>query len=167
MSTNEKYCVQHKCSIDGCQRISRSNGKCSRCNGYLTQEKKDCKTPNCPNLAQNGGKCGGCNGRVRKLCDYEGGCTNQAVKDGMCKRHGPRCEVPGCKGSISKAQRCWKHHDGSKCEVAGCTNFARSKGRCIQHGATQKRKRCGIDGCRSFAQRNQKCRKHIKKSEKV
>ena len=66
-----------------------------------------------------------------KKCSSEG-CTNIALKGGVCFRHG------------AKAKRC---------SSEGCTNYAQIGGVCIRHGA--KIKRCRIQGCL-----NQRRRKH-------
>jgi len=71
-----------------------------------------------------------------KLCSIEG-CTNQAIKGGVCKRHG------------AKAKRC---------NIEGCTNHAIKGGVCIRHGA--KLKRCSSEGCTNQAVKGGVCRRH-------
>ena len=71
-----------------------------------------------------------------KLCSSEG-CTNVALKGGVCMRHGAKLKL---------------------CSSEGCTNVALKWGVCIRHGA--KVKLCSIQGCINRRVRNGVCRRH-------
>ena len=91
----------------------------------------------CTNQARKGGVCV-THGANVKRCSFEGGCTNQAVKDGLCITHGKRCNFKG-----------------------GCTNQAIKGGVCETHGATKARKRCNFKGgCNKHAVKGGVCITH-------
>jgi hypothetical protein len=68
-------------------------------------------------------------GATIKLCSSEG-CTNIAVKGGVCRRHGAKSK---------------------RCSNEGCTNIAHAGGVCIRHGA--KVKLCSSEGCTNQARK--------------
>ena len=69
-----------------------------------------------------------------------GGCTNQAKKGGVCKRHGATYTY------IKKV-----------CSSEGCTNQIRSEGVCIMHGAKPKRKQRSNEGRTHYSQKMEEC----------
>jgi len=110
-------------------------------------------------------------GQYRTLCS-SAGCTNIALKDLVCKRHGAVVKTYTCKhkGCTSKAQKggvCIRH--GAKvaarkiCSHEGCSNNAQKGGVCVKHGAKRnnnKRKICSHTGCTKIAQKGGVCTKH-------
>jgi hypothetical protein len=88
------------------------------------------------------------------------GCTNIAIKGGVCKRHGAkkehkhkRCSVKGCTNQVQKGGVCIKHGAKVKsCSVEGCTNQSQRRRLCVKHGTKAERKRCSSKGCTSLAQ---------------
>jgi hypothetical protein len=112
------------------------------------QCRKTCSADECTNQAVKGGVCIK-HGAKLKRCSSEG-CTNQAVKGGVCIKHGAerkRCSTEGCTNNAKKGGVCMKHGAKVKrCCNEGCTNQAVKGGLCWRHGA--KKKRCIIDeGC--------------------
>ena len=103
------------------------------------KRRKQCSIEGCTNWALRGGVCGRHGGA--KLCSSEG-CTNQAVKGGVCIRHGAkykRCSNEGCTNQAQKGGVCYRH--GAKrrpCNSDGCPKYARQGGLCIRHGAKVK-----------------------------
>ena len=50
-------------------------------------------------------------GAKGKLCSSDG-CTNQAVRGGVCVKHGAklkRCSSEGCTNQVQKKGVCWRH----------------------------------------------------------
>ena len=101
----------------------------------------------------------------RRLCSFAGGCTNLAVKGGVCIKHGAqvtytRCSKEGCtKFPQGGTGVCIAHGAKVKrCSKGGCTNRAVKGGVCIKHGA--KVKRCSSQGCQNQAQKGGVCIKH-------
>ena len=78
--------------------------------------------------------------KYRYECSAEG-CTNQAKKGGVCKKHGAKVEHKRCKSE-------------------GCTNYAVKGGVCIRHGATWTKKECSSEGCTNQVVRGGVCIKH-------
>ena len=98
---------------------------------------KGCSSEGCTNYAMKGGVCIRHGAKVEcKRCSSEG-CTNRAVKGGVCKRHGAKTK---------------------KCSADGCLNKAKNGGVCIRHGA--KVKKCSSKGCTNHARRGGVCIKH-------
>mmetsp|Transcript_7549 Transcript_7549/g.11489 ORF Transcript_7549/g.11489 Transcript_7549/m.11489 type:complete len:103 (-) Transcript_7549:145-453(-) len=61
-------------------------------------------------LAANNGS-GPSKKRVKKRCSAEG-CINQAVKGGVCVRHGAKlklCSTVGCTNNALRGGVCWRH----------------------------------------------------------
>jgi len=69
------------------------------------------------------------------------GCTNGAVKGGVCYTHGAKREV-------------------KRCSFKGCTNQVVRGGICVTHGAIKVRKRCSLKGCTNFVQKGGVCWTH-------
>ena len=75
-------------------------------------------------------------GAKKKECISEG-CTNRAVKGGVCIKHGAETK---------------------RCSSEGCTKQAQKGGTCVKHGA--KKKLCSVEGCTNQAQRRRVCKRH-------
>jgi sulfur relay (sulfurtransferase) complex TusBCD TusD component (DsrE family) len=69
-------------------------------------------------------------------CKHEG-CTNHAIKGGVCIRHGAKVK---------------------RCNSAGCTNQAKNRGVCMKHGV--KVKLCSTEGCTNQSQKRGVCKRH-------
>eukprot|EP00984_Skeletonema_dohrnii_P009471 scaffold3622_cov145-Skeletonema_dohrnii-CCMP3373.AAC.9 len=88
-------------------------------------------------LAANNGS-GPSKKRVKKRCSAEG-CINQAVKGGVCRRHGAkveaqRCFVDGCTNQIQRRGVCNRHGaNGDRCKFEGCTAISDFSGFCGYH----------------------------------
>ena len=99
--------------------------------------------------------------RRRRICSADG-CTNQAVKEGVCIRHGAQvklCSSEGCSNKSLKGGVCKRHGARVKrCSYEGCTNQAQNGGVCMKHGA--KRKLCSKEGCTNQAQKGGVCYRH-------
>ena len=72
---------------------------------------------------------------AKTYCNHEG-CTNKAIKGGVCVRHG---------ASLTKKY----------CSHEGCTKYAQRGGVCRGHGATAKI--CNHEGCNNNAQKGGVC----------
>jgi hypothetical protein len=79
--------------------------------------------------------------RVKKLSSFEGCTEKRSLLDSRSKRivRNKHCSVDGCAHDALKSGVCWKH--GTKesvvlklCKVEGCTNGAVKKGVCWRHG---------------------------------
>eukprot|EP00986_Skeletonema_menzelii_P005084 scaffold1793_cov142-Skeletonema_menzelii.AAC.1 len=74
----------------------------------------------------------------RKPCVAEG-CSNQAVMNGVCFRHGAKrklCNADGCTNHSIRGGVCFRHGAKRKlCKADGCTNLTQRKGVCVRHGA--------------------------------
>jgi len=98
--------------------------------------------------------------RTRKRCTSEG-CTNFALKEGVCARHGAvlkRCSHEGCTNRAQKGGLCCRHGANvnlRKCSVEGCTYFAKRGGLCSRHG-----ERCSHEGCNYVVTRGGTCDRH-------
>eukprot|EP00984_Skeletonema_dohrnii_P017830 scaffold8189_cov107-Skeletonema_dohrnii-CCMP3373.AAC.11 len=94
------------------------------------------------------------------------GCTNNAVKRGVCGTHRAKvkqCSSEGCTNHAKKGGVCWRH--GAKayvklCSSEGCTNHVQKGGVCIRHGAKVKLKLCSSEGCTNNAVKGGVCMKH-------
>jgi len=74
----------------------------------------------------------------------------------VCCRHGAkmkRCSSEGCTNIALKGGLCWTHGEKPKCSASECTNYAIAGGVCWSHGAKRKLKPCSIEGCKSLAKR--------------
>jgi len=93
--------------------------------------------------------------RIKKRCSTEG-CTHQAVKGGVCVRHGAkakRCSNEGCTNVVVQGGVCIRHGAKVKrCSNEGCTNQVQNGGVCFRHGAKVKKftrsdgNRCSFEG---------------------
>ena len=83
--------------------------------GRKRRKKYECSSHGCSNYAVKGGVCIR-HGASQKRCSSEG-CTNQARKGGVCIRHGAKIKAP------------------KRCSSEGCTNQALKGGVCCRHGA--------------------------------
>ena len=75
---------------------------------------KLCSSEGCTNIAVKGGVCMK-HGAKRKLCSSDG-CTNQAVRGGVCKKHGAkikRCNSEGCTNGVVKGG-VWIRHGANR-----------------------------------------------------
>jgi hypothetical protein len=101
--------------------------------------------------------------RKRKKCSHEG-CTNIAVRGGVCITHGAKVEVKrcgheGCDNKVVKGGVCVTHGAKRKrCSSEGCTNQFVKGGVCVTHGA--KMKRCNFEGCTNGAKKGGVCVTH-------
>jgi hypothetical protein len=101
--------------------------------------------------------------RKRKRCSHEG-CTNQAIKGGVCVTHGAekkRCCYEGCTNQAKKGGVCITHGatvTKKQCSFEGCNNGVYKGGVCVTHGA--KRKRCSFDGCSTQSRKGRFCKTH-------
>jgi hypothetical protein len=92
--------------------------------------------------------------RKNKRCNHEG-CTNQAVRGGVCVTHGAKryvyiCSFEECTNQALKGGVCITHGATKKrCSFEGCTNKVVKGGVCITHGA--KKKQCIFEGCNKNA----------------
>lgn len=82
--------------------------------------------------------------RACRICSVEG-CTNGAVRGGVCFRHGAerkKCSHEGCANLSVKEGVCVRHGaKRKKCSHEGCANQAKTGGVCIRHGAKVQVKR--------------------------
>jgi hypothetical protein len=76
--------------------------------------------------------------RYRKICSADE-CTNQALRGGVCIKHGAKvklCSAEGCTNHAKKGGVCWTHGaKAERCSSEGCTKFAQKGGVCWRHGA--------------------------------
>lgn len=74
-------------------------------------------------------------------------CSNKAVKNGKCKRHGAfgQCVQMGCSSPAEggRAKLCQRHATQA-CQVTGCKSKAVKRKRCRAHGAYNQ---CSTPGC--------------------
>ena len=110
-----------------------------RASSVAKKRKKECSANGCTNQAKRGGVCKRHGAKItHKQCSSEG-CTNKAVEGGVCIRHGAKVTV-------------------KLCSSEGCTNCAVKGGVCVKHGA--KVKRCSSVGCTNQAKRGGVCKRH-------
>src|SRR5271163_2547085 len=69
-----------QCSVQGCEKSRKNNGKCVAHGGSY-----GCKRKGCKKKAQTGGFCCGHGGGIK--CGSKG-CSKFALKGGKCQRHG-------------------------------------------------------------------------------
>ena len=75
----------------------------------------------------------------RRQCSVEG-CTNNAVKGGICILHGerpPACSHEGCTNLAQRRGVCDKHGAKPKCSIEGCAKVAKKRGMCMKHGTEE------------------------------
>ena len=142
-----------------------SNGKRKR---KLVLKDKLCTTPICLKSSRKppnkGCRYSYTGGRKRRLCSFDGGCTNIAHGGGVCRRHGAKrstCRYEGCTNLAQVGGVCIRH--GAKkymktCSHEGCTNNIVNGGVCRRHGATLKT--CKHDGCTNIVKKGGVCRRH-------
>lgn len=103
--------------------------------------------------------------KPKKICCFEGGCPNKAIRGETCIKHSGKmkvvlCSVSGCPNKTVKNGVCVRH--GAKkhkmCSHRGCTNIVKKSGVCIRHGA-QVRK-CSHEGCNNNALKVGVCVRH-------
>lgn len=108
--------------------------------------RRECSIADCTKWSNHGGR----HGAKHKTCTFEG-CTNNAVKGGVCIRHGAKrktCSREGCTNNAVKGGVCVRHGAKQKtCTFEGCANNAKKGGICIRHGAKRSRKKCSDEGC--------------------
>ena len=72
-------------------------------------------------------------------CRHSDGCSNLAINNGVCQRHGAilkRCNVEGCNSVAKRKGGLCERHAGKKvCNFEGCTSHAINNGVCVKHGA--------------------------------
>lgn len=99
----------------------------------------------------------------KPTCVVEG-CTTatQYVHNGFCWRHGANaCKTEGCTNIAMKGGVCVKHGANQpKCRTPGCNKNAKKGGLCIAHGAKPKRASCSVEGCIKYAVEGGICIKH-------
>lgn len=106
------------CWKDGCMNIAEPD-QGGRCIEHMIK-KKEKKKPK-----EKKGK---------PKCSFEG-CTNLAIKLGVCWRHGAKTSKP-------------------KCSVDRCTSYVQNNGVCHKHGAERsvsERSVCTAKGCKNYA----------------
>ena len=108
--------------------------------------------------------------KARKRCSQKG-CTNQAVKGGVCVTHGAKvrarkqCRIKGCTNQFQKGGVCITHgaiKERKRCSHGGCTKQAIKGGVCVTHGA--KVKLCSVEGCTKQFKKGGVCYRHRSKS---
>lgn len=105
-----------------------------------------------------------------RSCRHEG-CTNYAIRSGVCVKHGAgpskkQCKIEGCTNQSVKGGVCCKHGAKLKlCSAEGCSNLVQKKGVCNKHGACAYAKICDIEGCTNQARKAGLCRRHGNKVE--
>ena len=97
-------------------------------------------------------------------CSHEG-CTNQALRGGVCQRHGGKpklCKIENCTNQSKRGGVCVRHGAVHiRCKAEGCTNKAMRKGVCRRHGAKPTAQQlCTHEGCTNEAKRKGVCSKH-------
>jgi hypothetical protein len=133
------------CWKDGCMNIAEPD-QGGRCIEHMIK-KKEKKKPK-----EKKGK---------PKCSFEG-CTNLAIKLGVCWRHGaktskPECSVESCTNLAIKLGVCWRHGAKTskpKCSVDRCTSYVQNNGVCHKHGAERsvsERSVCTAKGCKNYA----------------
>ena len=95
-------------------------------------------------------------GQAKKKYRYECSsdwCTNQALKEGLCKQHGAQIKRCSSKGCINQAQRggVFAMHGAKvkQCSSEGCTNKVVNGRAWIRHWS--KKKLCSNEGCTNQA----------------
>ena len=104
-------------------------------------------------------------------CSHEG-CTNNALKGGVCSSHGAKkkiCSHEGCTSYAQKGGVCVRHGANRTkkiCSHEGCANIVQKGGVCWTHGANRpiKIKTCSIEGCTSNVKKGGLCYRHRDKS---
>ena len=125
----------------------------------MKRRKRESSTSNSNDCPSPGNKVARKRGRYG--CSFDG-CTNIAVKGGVCIRHGAKkklCSREGCTNIAKKGGVCTRHGAKIKrCSRKGCTNYALKGGVCIRHGA--KKKLCSSEGCTNNAKKGGVCQRH-------
>ena len=149
-------------------RCARKEGSAEKKRGALKEKdelsptedakkrrRRICSADGCTNQAVKEGVCIRHGAQV-KLCSSEG-CSNKSLKGGVCKRHGAkvkRCSYEGCTNQAQNGGVCMKHGAKRKlCSKEGCTNQAQKGGVCYRHGAKKRYKRCSTEECRNEAKK--------------
>jgi hypothetical protein len=129
------------------------------------QKRRKCNAEGCTNRAVKGGVCV-THGAMIKRCSFDG-CTNKSKTGGVCITHGSkkkRCSFEGCTNQAINGGVCITHGATVKrCSFEGCANQAQKKGVCVTHGAKKTRKVCTHTGCTAYAQKGGMCRRHPSK----
>lgn len=139
------------CSEEGCEKLTRSRGKCKKHGGG-----KRCETPGCSRASQGGGLCIAHGGGRRCIRPQ---CPNAAQSHGLCIKHGggKRCKYPGCEKSRQVGGLCRIHGGGVTCAYPNCMKVVQFGGFCVQHGG---RRHCKAPGCKKTARAGGHCIEH-------
>jgi len=116
--------------------------------------------------------------RTRKTCTHPEGCETQAVRGGLCMKHGgtqvqAKCKhAGGCEKQAKKGGLCIAHggtHVVYKCtHPEGCEKQAVKGGLCMKHGGTQVRAKCKHpEGCDKIAKKRGLCKRHFKAEQQA
>jgi len=105
-------------------------------------------------------------GRLVKLC-LEEGCTNVAVKEGVCIRHNrKKIKRQYCRLTKAAKLESGLYKESSSCRLVklcleeGCTNVARKEGVCIRHGSSWTKYTCKYEGCTNKVVQGGVCTRH-------
>jgi hypothetical protein len=95
------------CSVKGCKIKAVIDGR-GLCYNH-GENKRYCREPGgCDNLIQNQFKCI-IHGAKKIECKFDG-CSNKALKDGYCRRHGGcKCTIAGCNRPLNQSGMCFSH----------------------------------------------------------
>ena len=106
------------------------------------------------------------------ICSVED-CENNAVKGGVCIKHGAkikRCSVENCENHVQQGGVCVKHGAKlKKCSVENCEHYVQKRGVCFKHGAEVKynyKYICSVEDCENNAVKGGVCVKHGAKVKK-
>ncbi|KAF0683584.1 Aste57867_24350 [Aphanomyces stellatus] len=167
------------CSVDGCEKRSRSHGLCIAHGGG-----RRCAVDGCGKSSQGGNLCikhgggkrcqvDGCDKAAQSnlLCKMHGGgprclfenCHRSSQGGGFCRTHGggKRCLFEGCDKGTQRGDFCALHGGSRLCGVSGCMRNDRGGGFCATHGGG---KRCAQEGCAKPCRRQGMCSTHLRLS---
>ncbi|CAK4084537.1 unnamed protein product [Aphanomyces euteiches] len=167
------------CSVDGCEKRSRSHGLCIAHGGG-----RRCAVEGCDKSSQGGNLCikhgggkrcqvNGCDKAAQSnmLCKMHGGgprclfanCHRSSQGGGFCRTHGggKRCLFEGCDKGTQRGDFCALHGGSRLCGVSGCMRNDRGGGFCATHGGG---KRCSQEGCNKPCRRQGMCSTHLRLS---
>ena len=103
--------------------------------------------------------------KKRKRCNFKD-CEKQAVKDGVCCKHGAKrkrkmCNFKDCEKWAVKGGVCVKHGADTEkriCISQGCEKWAVKDGVCCEHGA--EKKLCNVKDCVKWVVKGGVCIEH-------
>eukprot|EP00729_Bicosta_minor_P033015 gene33015-biopygen10761 len=157
-------CTKHGafgiCTAWGC-KTNAAPGKKGHCFTH-SKDKATCSTSDCSNGAVKDGLC--VKHGAKGFCTFDD-CTTAAHSRGLCGRHGGGrtkvCTIEGCKTRAQARDRCVRHGAYGWCKVDGCTTpAAQGFEHCVAHGGGKKKKPCSVAGCTTTSDRKGLCGKH-------